>query len=260
MDYISLGKTKLLISKTAFGAESLNCKEINSYGDEAISKVCAIVHQAYSGGINFFDTSHSCAECEKRLGTALKGIRQNVFLATKTTAKNLCDFRSDLDSSLENLHTKMIDLYQLENPSFIPRPNGADGIYNELLTLRDKRIIKHFGIATTDLDLAREAIHSDLFEVVQFPFNMISTEETLELVKMCDENDTGCIAMQPLNGGLITDVSLALGFFQLYENVVPVFGVHTQEELKQIQYFNDHPPVLDFDFLSEIEKTRAFFN
>ena len=51
MDYISLGKTKLLVSKTAFGAECFDCREIEAFGEEADEKACADhAGRAASGG------------------------------------------------------------------------------------------------------------------------------------------------------------------------------------------------------------------
>ena len=77
---------------------------------------------------------------------------------------------------------------------------------------------------------------------------------------MCEEYDVGFLAMQPLCGGVIQNIPLALGFLHQYENVVPLWGVQTQEELEQILYFNDHPPVIDEQFNADIENLRNFFN
>ena len=253
MEYVSLGKTNLLVSRTGFGAESLDCKEIESFGEDADEKACAIVHQAYAGGMNFFDTSHSKPVCEKRLGAALHGIRQNVILATKTAGQDLHEIRRDLESDT-------LDLFQLENPLIVPKKNGMDGIYNELLLLKEKGIVKHIGIATENYDIAKEAIESGLYEVVQFPFSMISPDSVKALVKLCQEKEVGCIASQPLNGGVVNDIPLAFGFLYQFENVVPVWGTHTQEELQQILFFNDHPPVVDKSFKEEVQKVQNFFN
>jgi aryl-alcohol dehydrogenase-like predicted oxidoreductase len=260
MDYVTLGKTNLLVSRTAFGAESLDCAEIESFGDEADEKACAMVHQSYSGGMNFFDTSRSKPVCEKRLGEALHGIRQNVILATKTSAQSRPEIRHDLDESLDALETDYIDLYQLENPLIVPQKDSADGIYNELLTLKQKGVVKHIGISTDNLDLAKEAILSGLYEVVQFPFSVISAESVASLAELCQEKEVGCIASQPLNGGIISNIPLAFGYLFQFENVVPVWGTHTQEELQQILFFNDHPPVVDENFNAEVKKLRDFFN
>lgn len=260
MEYIALGKTNLLVSRTAFGAESLDCREIEAFGDEADEKACAIVHQAYSAGINFFDTAHSRPSCEKRLGTALHGIRQNVILATKTNAQTVRELRSDFQQSSDALESDYIDLYQLENPLIIPQKDGPDGLYNELVSMKKHGFIRHFGISTDDYDIAREGILSGLYEVVQFPFNLISPVEIQELVKLCEQNEIGCIAMQPLNGGVVSNIPLAFGFLYQFENVVPVWGTHTQEELYQIIYLNNNPPVIDEKFREEVEREKQFFN
>ena len=260
MEYIALGKTNLLVSRTAFGAESLDCREIEAFGDEADEKACAIVHQAYSAGINFFDTAHSRPSCEKRLGTALHGIRQNVILATKTNAQTVRELRSDFQQSSDALESDYIELYQLEKPLIIPQKDGPDGLYNELVSMKKHGFIRHFGISTDDYDIAREGILSGLYEVVQFPFNLISPVEIQELVKLCEQNEIGCIAMQPLNGGVVSNIPLAFGFLYQFENVVPVWGTHTQEELHQIIYLNNNPPVIDEKFREEVEREKQFFN
>ncbi len=260
MEYVALGNTDLLVSRMGFGAMSLDCKEIEAFGDKADEQVCALVRQAYEAGVNFFDTAHSTPLSERRLGAALFGIRQHVLLATKTTARDAISLRQELSESLSALETDTIDLYQLENPQYIPQAEGRDGLYDELSSLKKQGRIKHFGLVTESLELAREAVESGLYETVQFSFNMISGAEALKLASLCDEKEVGCIAMQPLNGGIVKNIPLALGFYRQYEHVVPVWGVHTTEELKQILYFNEHPPVIDEQFKTEVKKLRDFFN
>ena len=126
--------------------------------------------------------------------------------------------------------------------------------------LKEKGIVKHIGIATENYDIAKEAIESGLYEVVQFPFSMISPDSVKALVKLCQEKEVGCIASQPFNGGVVNDIPLAFGFLHQFENVVPVWGTHTQEELQQILYFTENPPVIDEKFEQELEKARFFFN
>ena len=260
MEFVALGKTNLLVSRTAFGAMSLDCKEIESFGEESDEKACAMVHQAYDAGVNFFDTSHSKPVCEKRLGSALHGIRQHVLLATKTNADSVQRLRSDLHESLEALECDKIDLYQLEIENFLPVKDSQDGLYKELLSLKEKKVIKHIGIATENIELAQKAVESSLYETIQIPFNVLSGDSVLNLVKLCEEKEVGLIAMQPLNGGIVSNIPLAFGYLHQFENVIPLWGTHTQEELNQILYFNDHPPVVDEKFLQEVEHERAFFN
>ena len=166
----------------------------------------------------------------------------------------------DLDESLDALHCDAIDLYQYETENFVPTADGKDGIYQTLLTMKASGKIKHIGAVTEDFDTASEIIRTELYETIQFPFSMISPIDTSSLVGLCAERDMGFIAMQPLCGGVLSNIPLAFGFLHQYENVFPLWGAETLEELSQILYFNDRPPVIDEAFQRDVEKLRTFFN
>lgn len=253
MEYIRLGKTNLLISRVAFGAMRLT----DSIGDD---NAATIVRKAYDAGINFFDTSRINSDSEKLLGDALYDIRKNVFLSTTTSAKNWAELTENLETSLMTLHSDSVDLYQFETEDFVPLKEGDDKIYETLLDLKRQSKIKHIGIVTTNLETAKKAVESDLYETLQFPFSLISPEEVVSLVKLCEEHDVGFIAMQPLGGGLLENIPLAFGFLNQYESVIPIWGVKTLEEIEQILYFYEHPPVIDEKFNQDVAKIRNFFN
>ena len=253
MEYVRLGKSNLMISRVALGAMSLNKIE-----DE--EKAFELVRNAYNQGINFFDTSRNKSDCEKILGDALGDIRSSVMLASKTSAQSGAEVRADLEESLNVMHSDFIDLYQYETDQFMPEANGIDGIYDALKSLKESGKIKSIGIATQDIDVAEKAVTSGFYDTLQFPFSMISPDETRQIVQLCRDNDVGFIAMQPLCGGILTSIPLAYGFLHEYENVIPLWGVQSQEELDQILYFNEHPPVIDEKFKEDVENIRAFFN
>lgn len=253
MEYVRLGKSNLMISRVAFGAMSLTKAQDTE-------KVFSLVRNAYSHGINFFDTSRNTPDCEKLLGDALGDIRSSVMIATKTQGQSGSEILSDFETSLNVMHTDFIDLFQYESDTFMPLKDSRDGIYSALLTLKNAGKIKSIGFSTTDFDIAEKTITSGLYDTLQFPFNMISSDRTRELVSLCKENDIGFIAMQPLCGGVLTSIPLAYGFLHEYENVFPLWGVQTEEELDQILYFNEHPPVIDDKFKEDVEKIRTFFS
>jgi len=253
MEYIALGRSNLLVSHIAFGGYGLQ------YLDN-IEDSTNLVKVAYESGINFFDTARSKPESEKRLGYATHQIRQNVILATKTTALSPSQIRLDLEESLDALQSDYIDLYQLEQIPFVPKKDDKDGIYKTLEQLKENGKIRHIGFVADSLQQAIEVINSNLYETIQIQFNMLSSDEYKELVKLCEKNDIGFIAMQPLCGGVIRNIPLAYGFFKEFENVVPLWGVRSQEELQQILYFESHPPVLDEKFMQDTENTRSFFS
>jgi len=253
MEYIRLGKTNLLISRVAFGAMRL----LDSSGEDNAAN---IVRKAYESGINFFDTSRNTPECEKLLGDALYDIRKNVFLSTTTDALSAEEINENLETSLMTLHCDKVDLYQYETEVKLPKPGDEDNIYETFLKLKEQNKVGHIGIVTTNFEIAKQAVESDLYDTIQFPFSMVSPENSSEIVKLCEEHDVGFIAMQPLGGGIIQNIPLAFGFLHQYESVIPIWGIRTQEELDQILYFNEHPPVIDEKFHEDVEKIRNFFN
>ncbi|MBR7065050.1 MAG: aldo/keto reductase [Treponema sp.] len=253
MEYVRLGKTNLLVSRIGFGTSLL--KDFADSND-----VSTIVHTAYDGGINFFNSTRNKNISEKLLGDALHDLRQDIIISSTTSAKTKEELNSDVHESLMNMHVDQIDLYQYEINSFVPLKDGIDGIYNELLKMKDSGKINHIGAMTEDFDLAKKIINTNLYETLQFPFSMISSLECTELITLCEKHDMGFIAMQPLCGGILSDIPLAFGFLHQYENVVPLWGIQTAEELTQILYFNEHPPIVDDTFKTDVEKTRLFFN
>lgn len=254
MDYIALGKSNLLVSRTAFGAQGIG--EI----DDA-ETAYQMIRMAYEDGVNFFDTSTKAPESERRLGKALADVRENVFIATKSSARNGGELAIDIDVSLRNLGTGYIDLYQLENPEALPKINDGTGLVEKLVDLKSAGVIRHFGIVTEDLDVAERVLYSDGgWETIQFPFNMLCSETIENLTRCFYEKDIGFIARQPLCGGVLTNLPLALGYFLPFENVVPLWGARNPDELRQILYFTKNPPRLDEQFYEEADKIRQFFN
>ena len=251
MEYVGLGKSNLMVSRVGLGAQSLN--EIDTDENAAI-----LIHKAYDAGVNFFDISHSVQDSEKRLGACLSGIRQHVILATKTTCSAKKEILQDIEESLFALQTDYIDLYQYESDD----ENYFDftEIYNTFSLLKEHGKIRHFGFATESVFLANQALNDKVFETIQLPFNLLTDEDTLETVKLCQQADIGFIAMKPLYSGLVQNIPLAQGFFNQHDSVIPLWGVRNIEELNEILYFNAHPPVIDEKFNEEVKKVKLFFN
>ena len=251
MEYVGLGKSNLMVSRVGLGAQSLN--EIDTDENAAI-----LIHKAYDAGVNFFDISHSVQDSEKRLGACLSGIRQHVILATKTTCSAKKEILQDIEESLFALQTDYIDLYQYESDD----ENYFDftEIYNTFSLLKERGKIRHFGFATESVFLANQALNDKVFETIQLPFNLLTDEDTLETVKLCQQADIGFIAMKPLYSGLVQNIPLAQGFFNQHDSVIPLWGVRNIEELNEILYFNAHPPVIDEKCNEEVQKVKLFFN
>jgi aryl-alcohol dehydrogenase-like predicted oxidoreductase len=79
--YNQLGKTDLKVSAVSFGTALLG----DMFGAVAESDAIAVVHRALDAGVNFFDSApyYGGGLAERRLGTALRGRRDDVLIGTK---------------------------------------------------------------------------------------------------------------------------------------------------------------------------------
>ena len=249
MDRIILGSTGLCVSKNGFGA--LPIQRISR--EEAVR----LLRMAYEAGVDFYDTARGYTDSEEKLGEAFDGIRDKVVIATKTGAPNAEGFWRDLETSLRNLRTDHIDIYQFHNPPFVPKPGDESGLYDAALEAKRQGKIRHIGITNHRLAVAGEAIESGLYETLQFPFSYISGEKELELVEACRRANMGFIAMKSLSGGLITNAAAAYAFAAQFDNVVPIWGVQRESELKDFLACIDEPPAMTDELRAVIEKDRA---
>ncbi len=247
MSNIRLGKTEIITSKNGFGA--LPIQRISF--DEAD----ALIMHAYENGVTFFDTARFYTDSEEKLGRALcaRGLRGKVFLASKTMCQTTEEFWSQLETTLTNLQTDYLDLYQFHNPAFCPKPGDGTGLYEAMLEAKAQGKVRHIGITNHRVSIAKEAIESGLYETLQFPFCYLSAEADLELAALCKEADMGFIAMKAMSGGLITRADAAYAFINQYDNVLPIWGVQKMEELDQFLACGKNPPVLDAEMQAFIE-------
>lgn len=247
MEFIRLGRTELLVTKTSFGALPIQRVDM----DEAVR----ILRRAYDAGINFYDTARGYTDSEEKIGRALSDVRQSIIIATKAWARSKVELLSALETSLKAMRTDYVDILQIHNPRELPDAADPESAYAGLIEAREKGLTRFIGISNHRLDLAISAVRSGLYDTLQFPICHISSEEDLGLINVCREADVGLIAMKPLSGGLITSARAAFAFFRQYENVVPIWGVQRMEELEEIIRLEDAPPRMD-DVKEEIERDR----
>ena len=245
---VTLGSTKITVNKNGFGA-----LPIQRIGEADAEK---LLRKAYENGIDFFDTARFYTDSEKKIGLALKDVREHIIIATKTGAQDAEGFWKDLETSLSLLQTDYVDIYQFHNPSFCPKPGDGTGLYEAMLEARDQGKVRHIGITNHRLSVAEEAVASGLYETLQFPFNYLATKQELTLVEKCREKNMGFIAMKALSGGLITNSRAAYAYQAEFDNVEPIWGIQREKELDEFLSYIDNPPVMDEELRAVIEKDQ----
>ena len=114
MEYRELGRTGLHVSVVSYGTAPLG----DMFGAADEPTALRSVRHALDAGINLFDSSpyYGNGLAEERLGKALKGVRQEVFVGTKAGRYGFSDFdfsparlQASIDTSLRLLGTDYVD-------------------------------------------------------------------------------------------------------------------------------------------------------
>ena len=249
MSNVTLGKTEITVNKNGFGALPIQRITTEDAG--------YLLRKAYDGGIRFFDTARFYTDSEAKIGLAMNDIRNNIFIATKTGAQDADAFWKDLETSLGLLKTGYIDIYQFHNPAFCPKPSDGTGLYEAMLDAKKQGKIRFIGITNHRLHIAQEAIDSDLYDTLQFPFSYLATDREKALVEGCRKNNIGFIAMKALSGGLITNSAAAYAYLDQFDNVLPIWGVQREKELDEFLSYIANPPAMTSEIKAQIDHDRA---
>ena len=229
MEKIRLGKTEMMVSKLGFGGIPIQRLDEN--------KAVAVVKKCLDLKVTYLDTASGYTTSEERIGKAISGRREQLILATKTHALTSEGVESDLELSLKRLNVESIDLYQFHGVSnfnaleTVLDPKGPLAVLEKA---KRAGTIKHIGITSHSMDVSKEAVKTDRFETIMFPFNFIVKEAADELLPLCREHDVGFIAMKPLAGGMLENTVIAFKYLFQFPDIVPIPGIQEVREIEEI--------------------------
>ena len=224
MKQIVLGKTGITTPQNAFGALPVQRVDMNT--------AVKLLRRAYEGGMTFFDTARAYSDSEEKLGEAFDGMRDRIFISSKTQAKTPEKFWSDLETTLKNLRTDYLDIYQFHCASVCYRPGDGTGMYEAMVEAKKQGKIRHIGITAHLIGVAEDIVKSGLYETLQFPFSYLANEREIKLVEDTEKAGMGFIAMKGLAGGLLTNSKACMAFMSQY-NALPIWGIQREEELEE---------------------------
>ena len=251
MKNVTLGRTGICVPQNGFGALPVQ--------RDSLEEAVKILRKAYDGGMRFFDTARAYSDSEVKLGAAFGDgyvKRDEIVIATKTGAKTPEQFWEHLETSLTNLKTDYIDIYQFHLMGQCWKPGDGTGMYECMLKAKEQGKIRHIGGTAHKIGIAKELAESGLYETVQYPFSYLATDQEKELIYLCNKNNVGFICMKGLAGGLITNSKAAMAFVSQFDGTVPIWGIQRESELDEWLSYMDNTPVLDDEITAFIESER----
>ncbi|ODA42477.1 putative aldo/keto reductase [Desulfosporosinus sp. BG] len=228
MEKKRLGKSDLWVAPLGFGG--IPIQRVSQTDTDGLLRL------AVEKGINFIDTARGYTDSEEKIGAGLKGIRQEVILATKSMARTGAAMAEDVERSLRNFQTDWIDLYQLHNVrtneewAELTSPGGG---LEALEKARDAGKIRYIGITGHLPETLSRFIKDYSFVSVQFPYNYIEQENRQELLAEITRQGLGTIIMKPLAGGALRQVGPALRFLLQKSFSVVIPGMDTIEQIEE---------------------------
>jgi predicted aldo/keto reductase-like oxidoreductase len=252
LNTVKLEGTDLEVSDVGFGGIPIIPLAIN----EAVS----LVKYCFDLGITFFDTANMYIASEEKIGTALQTVRDKAVIATKTTQRDVNGAAAHIDTSLKQLKTDWIDIYQFHNVSnqeTLQQILAPQGAYEAACKARDAGKIRFIGISSHSIQTAMEALKTGLFHTLQFPFNFIENDPANELFPFARQNNVGIIGMKPLGGGLLESASLCFGFLRQHPHVVPIPGIRAKKEANEIIELYRHPQPLTKSDLKDMKNIQT---
>ncbi|MGB5780268.1 MAG: aldo/keto reductase, partial [Eudoraea sp.] len=173
------------------------------------------IHAALDQGINWIDTAaiYGHGHSEELVGRAIKGIRNEVIIATKCgrvwegdsreIGKSLRadSIRREVEASLKRLAIEVIDLYQIHWPE--PDEEIEEG-WDTMAQLVKEGKVRYVGVSNFSLDQLKRAQAIHPITSLQPPYSMLRREIEEEIMAYCGSSQIGIIAYSPMQAGLLT--------------------------------------------------------
>lgn len=217
MEHRMLGRTGLQVSAIGLGALEIGrdwgIEIAGDYGRPSEEGAIRLVQAAIAAGINFIDTAPAYQLSEERIGKALAGRRNEVYLATKV-GEHWEEGRGfwydygpeavarSIEQSLRRLRTDVIDLLQIHSASVeIIRQGEVLGVMQRF---QQQGHVRFIGM-TGDNDAALAAIADGRYDTVQVPYNITQQSAAREVFPRAESHDIGVIVMFPLGAGALSE-------------------------------------------------------
>jgi aryl-alcohol dehydrogenase-like predicted oxidoreductase len=217
MRYRKLGNTGLIVSEVALGTMQFGGRmNMGNLGQEDTTRMVKV---ALDRGINLIDTAdvYSLGESETLVGNALRGVRQEIVLATKVrlpmsenfnrSGATRVNIMREVEASLRRLQTDYIDLYQV---------HGWDSntpLEETLRTLDDlvrRGKVRYIGLSNfmswqaATAVMLQERLGLEKYVTAQMYYSLVGRGLEYEFQSFAEFHNIGILVWSPLAGGFLT--------------------------------------------------------
>jgi aryl-alcohol dehydrogenase-like predicted oxidoreductase len=214
MEYRALGRTGAKVSEFCLGAMMFG-----EWGNTDEDACVRTIHAALDAGINFVDTAdvYSDGRSEEIVGTALRGRRDRVVLATKVHGQMSDDpnqrgnsrlwIMREVEESLRRLQTDHVDLYQIHRPDPDAELEETLGALTDLVR---QGKVRYLGCSTfpawqiVESQWASQRRGLERFVCEQPPYSILVRAAELDVLPVAQRYGMGVIVWSPLAGGWLT--------------------------------------------------------
>ena len=225
MKYRFLGKSQISASIIGLGTYTFGGGEDRTSFNDKNS--IDTIHAALDHGITLIDTapSYGWGHCERVVGEAIRGRRDNVVIATKcgvwwqdkrgsyNGVKDGKDIyislhpdtiKIEVESSLRNLGTDYIDLLQCHKPSIPPVETPIPETMDCLMRLKKEGKVRAIGVSNVSLGQLKAYDAVGELSTDQFKYSMLSRDSEKDILPFCDRNNISTLTYWSLEYGLLT--------------------------------------------------------
>ncbi len=236
MEYVTLGKTGIKVSRFAFGTLTMSPIQRDISPQEGGK----LIRRALEEGITFLDGAQGY-RTYPHIKEAIKDYRGEVVIASKSHAKDYETMEKAVQEALGSLDLSEIDIFLLHGVQSKETLKEREEAFKCLLDMKDKGYIKSVGLSTHNIDVVEEATNMPEVEVIHPIFNKVNfglinenNKNPGEVIRKAYETGKGIYAMKPLAGGhLYKEVKSSLeyvfGFPYIHTTAV---GMTTEKELE----------------------------
>ena len=185
------------------------------------------IRNAQRHGCTLFDTAEvyspglsGIGHNERIVGKALRGVRDNVVIATKLflgcgLGSVYDKVREHLEDSLERLQTDWVDIYYLH------RTGGAsvEKVAEAMGRLIDDGLIRGWGLSQVDVDVVRRAHQVTPLSAVQNIYSMVERDSERGVIPYCMAQGIGFVPFSPIASGLLSGKITTETKFESYDDV-----------------------------------------